>query len=431
MENPEKDILKNVLQDTFLDWEAEPSQQTWHTIQQAIQPSTPGIGVFLRQWFLPLLGLFLSVGSLLVWNMNQAYFTAVAINERASFLSKSAKKYAASQNNKAHLINKLTDNYKESTLINSFNSVAKQQELIHVKLAPQKIVHLEKNKPFVTDEKRTLLQANIYQTNTVSSQEENPLITQNEQNSSTIKGIDSENKLFALHQLKEKQGVFTPTSSLKLPSLPTVSTSNALKAVQKEHFFSISITPIQTYRIFTVMTKEVQQLQKNSLFNTDRNGFAIELGIHHPLHKNGYLRGAISYLTMKQWAEYQVVTNEVVVNNSKLSTAIESVLATKTEDKTMEMVGIKADYQQFIQAKARNRYFLSLGSQLMYDPTNKHANLFVNASAGFQHIVNTNCFITIEPTVAYSINNISESNSLLQTNVYNVGVKMGLSVRIH
>nr|MDH4460863.1 hypothetical protein [Flectobacillus sp.] len=68
MENPEKDILKNLLQETFSDWEPEPSNQSWHTIQQAIQPAQVGIGTWMKRWFLPSAGLFLLIGSLLVWH---------------------------------------------------------------------------------------------------------------------------------------------------------------------------------------------------------------------------------------------------------------------------------------------------------------------------------------------------------------------------
>jgi hypothetical protein len=104
-------------------------------------------------------------------------------------------------------------------------------------------------------------------------------------------------------------------------------------------------------------------------------------------------------------------------------------LETKVESETLEMFGLKADFQQFIRESGRNRYFLSLGPQVMYDPTNRQTNIFINASAGFQHTVNNNYFITIEPIASYSINNINDKNSLLQTNVYNLGLKMGLSFR--
>ena len=94
------------------------------------------------------------------------------------------------------------------------------------------------------------------------------------------------------------------------------------------------------------------------------------------------------------------------------------------------MVGLKADVQRFFKVTGRNRYFISAGSQLMIEPSEKQTNVFINASAGFQHLVNKNCFLTIEPTASYLLNNIDDSKSLIQTNAYNLGLKVGVSFRV-
>jgi hypothetical protein len=94
------------------------------------------------------------------------------------------------------------------------------------------------------------------------------------------------------------------------------------------------------------------------------------------------------------------------------------------------MADLKADVQRFFKITGRNRYFISGGSQLMIEPSEKQTNVFLNASAGFQHLVNKDCFLTIEPTASYLLNNINDSKSLIQTNAYNLGLKVGLSFRV-
>ena len=196
--------------------------------------------------------------------------------------------------------------------------------------------------------------------------------------------------------------------------------------------------PIQTYRILTVNRLDVQNLQTNNLFDSERNGFAFEVGITKPIGNKWNFRGGISYLKMRQWAEYQINTNNISVKNSNnysnaavvAGNGTEFIGKTQVEQKTLQMVGLKGDIQKFFKVSGRNHYFLSGGSQLMVEPTEKQINVFINASAGFQHVVNKDLFLTIEPTASYLLNNINDSKSLIQTNAYNLGLKVGLSFKL-
>ena len=49
MKNLEEDILKRFLQDTFSDYEPEPSDLTWEHIRKEVQPQQPNVGAGLRQ----------------------------------------------------------------------------------------------------------------------------------------------------------------------------------------------------------------------------------------------------------------------------------------------------------------------------------------------------------------------------------------------
>jgi hypothetical protein len=49
MQNPEEDKLKRLLQDTFSDYEPEPSEQTWEYIDASIHPHQPFSAKFAKR----------------------------------------------------------------------------------------------------------------------------------------------------------------------------------------------------------------------------------------------------------------------------------------------------------------------------------------------------------------------------------------------
>jgi hypothetical protein len=222
---------------------------------------------------------------------------------------------------------------------------------------------------------------------------------------------------------------------------PVIMPSREAKPVRQHTYMSMSITPIQTYRILTINNNYVQNVQTNNLFDSERNGWAFDLGITKPIAKLWNFRANLSYLRMRQWSEYQIGTHELVLRNNNASysnsnptqansSEIEVVGLTITESKNLHMVGLKMDVQKFIKITPKNHYFISTGTQVMYENSQKQSNIFLNVSAGFQHIVSKTTFLTIEPTASYGLNNFNDSRSLLQANGYNLGLKMGVSFRV-
>jgi hypothetical protein len=227
-------------------------------------------------------------------------------------------------------------------------------------------------------------------------------------------------------------------NELVLPQITEINLNREAKPIRRPVYMSVSVMPLQTYRILTVNRKDIQNLLTNNLFDSERNGWAFELGITKPIGNKWNLRSSISYLKMRQWAEYQVNTENISVKNSNnystnsvvVNNENEYIGQTRIEAKTLQMVGLKADVQKFFKVSGRNRYFISGGSQLMVEPSEKRTNAFINASAGFQHMVNKDCFLTIEPTASYLLNNINDSKSLIQTNAYNLGLKVGVNFKV-
>jgi hypothetical protein len=259
-------------------------------------------------------------------------------------------------------------------------------------------------------------------------------INHNPQNDAIIEEI---RYIKPIETLKNKDFVLVK-NDISLPQITSLLINKDPKPLRRPTYMSVSITPIQTYRILTVSNLGVQNLQTNKFFDSERNGWAFELGMIKPIGNKWNFRGGISYLKMRQWAEYQVNTNNISVRNSYNYSNIAVVVGNGTEyvgqnrieQKTLQMVGLKGDVQKFFKVSGRNRYFISGGSQLMYEPSEKQTNVFINASAGFQHIVNKDCFLTIEPTASYLLNNINDSKSLIQTNAYNLGLKVGVNFRV-
>lgn len=71
MKNLEEDILKRFLQDTFSDYEPEPSDLAWENIRKEIQLQQPNVGGVLRQWIVPVVALLLLIGGI-TWNKNNS-----------------------------------------------------------------------------------------------------------------------------------------------------------------------------------------------------------------------------------------------------------------------------------------------------------------------------------------------------------------------
>ncbi|MEA5460188.1 hypothetical protein VB796_14115 [Arcicella sp. LKC2W] len=495
MQNPEEDILKRFLQDTFSDYEPEPSEQTWENIYTAIQPDKPRWDGGMKRFLIPVVALLLLLSGVIIWekkstekvenelvkNTKVTPFNSPVVGQR---IEKYIEKNKSTENKnqiystKTLIVNSVTPYFEEDEIL---PIVQQQSEVLVIgeQVLEKTIVSTEKinTQPLLVslDEKNALIvgenneiqnvaiehkdveRENISPINHVKTKktqikigrvlkEKNVSNVYNEEiklGEESAKNI-SENQIATneatieevrytkpLELLKNKDIVFVK-SDLITPQISENPLSKEIKPIRRAIYLSVSITPLQTYRILTVNNRAIQNLQKNGLFDAERNGYAFEIGVTKPIGNTWNFRTNISYLKMRQWADYQVSTDELLVENIAANTnnRIEQVVQHRTESNTLEMIGLKADVQKFLRISGRNRYFIATGTQLMYDPANRQTNVFLNASAGFQHIINKNCFLTVEPTANYLLNNINNSKSLIQSNAYNLGLKIGLNFKV-
>jgi hypothetical protein len=510
MENHKEDILKKFLQDTFSDYEPEPSDASWENIFSAIQPNQPTFWGKSKPWIASVLvlltGAWLWYGSSNVEANNLEIALAsgrvgtLATDEEDKFRPQTSPLLVFSPTKSASDLlvktpTKAGNPWSESSLTNlrqhseqkEFNKNVKTNTLATDILVSGQVGTL------ATDKKITKYSTEIIVKNdtpkeeggnhpTVEKRSDEAVISTDNLTASTSGRVETlatditdksgrvgtpatdiesgrvgtlatdmegkENSIIEqiryirpMESLRNKDFTLTKIALNSPVITPIITPNREAKPVRKHTYLSMSITPIQTYRILTINNHNVQNVQTSNLFDSERNGWQFDLGVIKPIGKLWNFRANLSYLRMRQWSEYQIGTDELVLRNNNngssngypsqsSSNTLEVVGQTITESKNLHMVGLKIDVQKFFKITAKNRYFISTGTQVMYENTQKQSNIFLNVSAGFQHIVSQTTFLTIEPIASYSLNNFNDSRSLLQANGYNLGLKMGVSFKV-
>ena len=531
MENQKEDILKKFLQDTFSDYEPEPTDASWSTIFSAIQPNKPTFWgkskPYIASVFLILMGVTLWYSSANV-EANNSEIAFSSNKSKETVAVKKAQRSDDSQTDKLHKLEntqivavkesediqagqsnkserkqvaktKYLDDNRTIQIVENQNVISSkniQEAKIESEITkyPREIT-VKNNTPkeevenHPTVEKRSdetvvstdnltasvnermgttksfventethsqaKAESSVGNTETHSQTEAESSAGNPEMHSQTRAVFNSERvekpasdventsiieqvrHIRPMESLRNKDFILTKIALNSPVIAPIITPNREAKPIRQHTYLNMSITPIQTYRILTINNQNVQNVQTSKLFDSERNGWQFDLGMMKPIGKLWNFRVNMSYLRMRQWSEYQISTDELVLRNTNngyanqsASNTLEVVGQTVTESKNLHMVGLKMDVQKFFRITPKNRYFISTGTQLMYENTQKQSNLFLNISAGFQHIVSPTTFITIEPIASYSLNNFNDSKSLLQANGYNLGLKMGVSFKV-
>jgi hypothetical protein len=485
MENHKEDILKKFLQDTFSDYEPEPSEASWENIFSAIQPNQPTFWGKSKPWIASVLvvltGAWLWYGSTKVeathgeiaLNNNERVGRIALVNGKLSNDSQTDKTNQLMSNTEVVL---QKDDFRKSPN-KSFSPLL---EFLPTKSASDLLVKTPTKAgsgrvgTLVTDEKTPTKAGEITKYSkeiivkndapkeeeenhpTVEKQSDEAVVSTDNLTASTsgqmetlatgIAGtgnsiIEQVRYIHSMESLRNKDFTLAKIALSSPVITPLITPNREAKPVRQHTYLSMSITPIQTYRILTINNHSIQNVQISNLFNSERNGWQFDLGMIKPIGKLWNFRANLSYLKMRQWSEYQIGTDELILRNNNNSSSnsypsqsssntVEVVGQTVTESKNLHMVGLKIDVQKFFKITAKNRYFISTGTQVMYENSQKQSNIFLNVSAGFQHIVSKTTFLTIEPIASYSLNNFNDSRSLLQANGYNLGLKMGVSFKV-
>ncbi len=372
MKNLEEDTLKRFLQDTFSDYESEPSDLTWEHIRKEIQPQQPSVGAGLRQWIVPVVALLLLIVAI-TWNKNNSgnkTELAIISTEESLDIEPQVIDYQNIKINKLIKIRRNnTEEKSEKTFVNKATSkveskvIAKieksfelptfstikivsmvKQDVQEYAVSTKEFVGIEekpvavnvqafnqnegnqvgfsdnnkpgnaggvqnlvsiRNSPFVV----SILNNDPFEVNKPFNPNSNEITLINEVIIQEIRHIKP------LEMLKNKDFVLVK-NELMFPQISKININREAKPIRRHLFVSMNITPFQTYRILTVNSQNVQNLQTNNLFDAERNGWAFDLGITKQIGNKWNLRSGISYLKMRQWAEYQINTDVISVKNS-------------------------------------------------------------------------------------------------------------------
>jgi hypothetical protein len=432
MQNPEEeDKLKRLLQDTFSDYEPEPSEQSWEYINASIRPNEAVNTKPTKRVVLAIIALLLllSTAVFLTLKTSKEAFDFSSSTPNANVLKEVRtketinKKALVTKIEKGHIFHKIPTNNQTNHFEEKIET--KNRNVAHKKLlvnrSAKSIVSVEKK----ANEKYLLPQLPIPTKQHIQTDLADELVAQWPIRRADMSQIAIENMAI----LTSKKMLFAKNHFV-LPTIPTITLKKTIKPVIKSTYLSMGITPLQTYRILKIDNPEVLSLQRSNLFDPERNGFAFDIGITKDINTTWSFRGNLSYVRMRQWVEYQISTDKILVKNIAQNNALEQVGQRKIESENLEMIGIEANVQRFLSISERNRYFIAAGSQLMYNPANRQINTFLNISGGIRHTISPNCFLTVEPTASYLLNNINRSTSFIQANAYNLGLKIGLNFKI-
>lgn len=425
MQNPEEDKLKRLLQDTFSDYEPEPSEQTWEYIDASIHPHQPFAAKFAKRLAVAAIALLLLISTGVIFmlkrNSQKSDFQVSLLEKNKDYTEH--KKSSLATTREVAIFKKESQNSHPIPSIN--NPVFESSSYSHHQktFSTKQLIQAQPSRT----EEDTNTDSGLLASPSASTEALNNLTIKNHF-SATIETPELGIKIDKIESLKSKN-ILVNQPRVELPIFTNIILGKPRKPVLKSAYLSVSITPLQTYRILKIDNPEIVSLQRNKLLDPERNGFEATIGITKPISNSWNFRGGISFLKMRQWAEYKINTDKYLVKNTNQGT-IEQITQNKVESENLEMFGLHADIQRLLHITGRNRYFLSTGTDVMYQHTNGQLNTFLQVSGGVQHTINARCFLTIEPTASYMLNNINHSSNFIQTSAYNLGLKVGLSYKI-
>ncbi|MGX7687801.1 hypothetical protein ACWA1C_11600 [Flectobacillus roseus] len=425
MQNPEEDKLKRLLQDTFSDYEPEPSEQTWEYIDASIHPHQPFSANLFKRLAIAAIALLLLLSTGVIFMLEQK---STNFAHQLTLLEKNKEHI---QEIKSHLaVEKENDTNKkegqnnlestEKNILNTENSTALKGQ----KNALAQHSNQAKHRTFKGHE-----QSDLSPVLQLSESSEIPNHYTNKNHSPASINVPENGLKMDKFEFMESKNILVNQPKIEWPIIEKFTVLKSQKPLIKSTYLSVSFTPLQTYRILKIDNPDIVSLQRNKLLDPERNGFEATIGITKSINSSWNFRGGISFLKMRQWAEYKVSTDKYLVKNNNQGT-IEQITQNKVESENLEMIGLHADIQRLLRISGRNRYFVSTGTDMMYNSSNSRLNTFLQVSGGIQHAINTQCFLTIEPTASYMLNNINHSSNLIQTSAYNLGIKLGLSYKI-
>jgi hypothetical protein len=216
--------------------------------------------------------------------------------------------------------------------------------------------------------------------------------------------------------------------------LPPIEKINSYKGIE----LYASIMPLySSAEIHPVLNDAVlvKQIHTSQAISAQRVGLTAQLGVSWKLNTRLRLRTSVSYIQFKQNIDYNYQPSEPIdysvsrLDNNSISLIPIYDNKTAQNNGTYHFVGINTDVQYILSHSPKVNHYLSAGSSIgmrQYEQEKGHIQGFMTVGMGSSYFVAPKLKVWIEPSLHYSLNQIMDTNGLVNTRPVNAGLHIGM-----
>ncbi|MBB6002096.1 hypothetical protein [Arcicella rosea] len=195
----------------------------------------------------------------------------------------------------------------------------------------------------------------------------------------------------------------------------------------------VSAMPLINYYTITANGNDANYVHKIAVNDeADRLGFYTQAGLVFTLSDKFKLRTGLTFTKTNHSFSYQVRTDSLVVQSPD-NTGVDASFAelNKVYAQSAYYLGTKIDLQYtFLRGESLSHY-VNVGVEGAYKINgSKQLNAFANIAYGITRQIGDHAYLFVEPTYSYSLNQQSDSNSLLLIKPNKIGFNIGINFKL-
>ena len=196
----------------------------------------------------------------------------------------------------------------------------------------------------------------------------------------------------------------------------------------------ISAMPLINYYTITANGNDANYVHKIAVNDeADRLGFYTQAGLVFTLSDRFKLRTGLTFTKTNHSFSYQVRTDSLVVQSPDNTTGVDVSFAElkKVYAQSAYYLGTKVDLQYtFLRGESLSHY-VNVGVEGAYKINGSNQlNAFANIAYGITRQIGDHAYLFVEPTFSYSLNEQSDSNSLLLIKPNKIGFNIGINFKL-
>lgn len=195
----------------------------------------------------------------------------------------------------------------------------------------------------------------------------------------------------------------------------------------------VSAMPLINYYTITANGNDANFVHKIAVNDeADRLGFYTQAGLVFTLSDKFKLRTGLTFTKTNHSFSYQVRTDSLVVQSPD-NTGVDVSFAElkKVYAQSAYYLGTKIDLQYtFLRGESLSHY-VNVGVEGAYKINGSNQlNAFANIAYGITRQIGDHAYLFVEPTYSYSLNQQSDSNSLLLIKPNKIGFNIGINFKL-